>query len=594
MVKFTTKNKAIRMKQNISSRFLWLSILIINLLLANACRNVTPQIKQYTTALDYPIEKEAIAEKAIVVSAHPLASEVGVAILRQGGNAIDATIAIQFALAVVYPRAGNIGGGGLMVIRNADGSTDALDYREKAPNAASRDMYLDSLGNVREGLSVAGHLASGVPGTVAGMWAAHQKYGTLKWKDLIEPAIQLARNGFLLTESEVSRLNSGKSTFEKYSTQPSAFTNRDTFLLDDKFIQTELAFTLERIAQNGKDGFYKGETADLIVAEMKRGNGIISLNDLESYEAAWRKPVEATYKQYKVISMPPPSSGGIAIIQMLKMIEDYPLKDYGFHTAESVHLMAEVERRAFADRAEYLGDPDFYNVPVEKLLDKNYLKQRMSNYHETLPTPSDSIVNAFELQTESFETTHTSVVDAMGNAVAVTTTLNSNFGNKVVVGGAGFFLNNEMDDFSVKPGVPNQFGLVGAEANAIQPQKRMLSSMTPTILEKDGKWFMVLGAPGGSTIITAVFQTIVNVIEFDMPLYQAVQAGRFHHQWKPDEIWIEGDQFPVAVRETLEQHGYIFRDLKRMAVIKAIQQLPDGKLVGVGDTRNPDDTAMGY
>ncbi len=582
------------MKKNISSRFLWLSILIINLLLANACRNVTPQIKQYTTALDYPIEKEVIAEKAMVVSAHPLASEVGVAILRQGGNAIDATIAIQFALAVVYPRAGNIGGGGLMVIRNADGSTDALDYREKAPSAASRDMYLDSLGNVREGLSVAGHLASGVPGTVAGMWAAHQKYGTLKWKDLIEPAIQLARNGFLLTESEVSRLNSGKSTFEKYSTQTNAFTNRDTFLLDDKFIQTELAFTLERIAQNGKDGFYKGETADLIVAEMKRGNGIISLNDLESYEVAWRKPVEATYKQYKVISMPPPSSGGIAIIQMLKMIEDYPLKDYGFHTAESVHLMAEVERRAFADRAEYLGDPDFYNVPVEKLLDKNYLKQRMSNYHETLPTPSDSIVNAFELQTESFETTHTSVVDAMGNAVAVTTTLNSNFGNKVVVGGAGFFLNNEMDDFSVKPGVPNQFGLVGAEANAIQPQKRMLSSMTPTILEKDGKWFMVLGAPGGSTIITAVFQTIVNVIEFDMPLYQAVQAGRFHHQWKPDEIWIEGDQFPVAVRETLEQRGYIFRDLKRMAVIKAIQQLPDGKLVGVGDTRNPDDTAMGY
>ncbi len=582
------------MKQNISFLLLWLSMLAISILSVNACRNVTPQIKQYTKVADYPIEKEAIAEKAMVVSAHPLASEVGVAILRQGGNATDAAIAVQFALAVVYPRAGNIGGGGLMVIRNMNGSTDALDYREKAPNAASRDMYLDSLGNVREGLSVAGHLASGVPGTVAGMWAAHEKYGTLKWKDLIAPAIQLARNGFLLTESEVNRLNSGKSTFEKYSTQPSAFTSQDTFLLNDRLIQTDLAFTLERIAEGGKDGFYKGETADLIVAEMKRGNGIISLNDLENYEAIWRKPIEANYKQYKVISMPPPSSGGVAIIQMLKMIEDYPLKDYGFHTAESVHLMAEVERRAFADRAEYLGDPDFYDVPMEKLLDKNYLTQRMSNYHETLPTPSDSIASNFKVQVESFETTHTSVVDAMGNAVSVTTTLNSNFGNKVVVGGAGFFLNNEMDDFSVKPGVPNQFGLVGAEANAIQPQKRMLSSMTPTILEKDGKWFMVLGAPGGSTIITAVFQTIVNVVEFDMPLYKAVQAGRFHHQWKPDEIWIEGDQFPVAVREILEQRGYTFRDLKRMAVIKAIQRLPDGKLVGVGDTRNPDDTAMGY
>lgn len=556
---------------------------------------MAPPIKQYTNVADYPIEKEAVAEKAMVVSAHPLASEVGVAILKQGGNAIDATIAVQFALAVVYPRAGNIGGGGLMVIRNADGSTDALDYREKAPEAASRDMYLDTLGNVREGLSVAGHLASGVPGTVAGMWAAHQKYGTLKWADLVAPAIELAQKGFLLTATEANRLNGTKNSFKKYSTQPSAFTSQDSFLLNDKWTQTDLAFTLERIAKKGKDGFYKGETADLIVAEMKRGNGIIALNDLENYEAIWRKPIEANYKQYKIISMPPPSSGGVAVIQMLKMIEDYPLKDYGFHTAESVHLMAEVERRAFADRAEYLGDPDFYEVPVAKLLDGNYLKQRMSSYHATLATPSDSVdASDFNVSLESFETTHTSVVDAMGNAVSVTTTLNSNFGNKVVVGDAGFLLNNEMDDFSVKPGVPNQFGLVGAEANAIQAKKRMLSSMTPTILEKEGKLFLVLGAPGGSTIITAVLQTIVNVIEFEMPLYQAVQAGRFHHQWKPDEIWIEGDQFPATVRDSLTQRGYTFRDVNRMAVIKAIQRLPDGKLVGVGDMRNPDDTAMGY
>ncbi len=564
----------------------------MNVLLFNlACQNATP-VEENTI---YEVQKEVIADSAMVVSAHPLASDVGATILKKGGNAVDAAIAVQFALAVVYPRAGNLGGGGLMVIRNADGSTDALDYREKAPAAADRDMYLDSLGNVVKGLSTTGHLAAGVPGTVAGMWQAHQKYGSLEWQELVMPAMELAKNGFQLSETEADRLNQYKKSFEEQSTRPSVFTSQDSFEVGYNLVQEQLTQTLDRILKQGHDGFYQGKTAVLIVEEMQRGGGIISHKDLIDYKATWRRPIEAAYKDYKIISMPPPSSGGVALVQMLKMIEEYPLNEYGFHSEKAVHLMAEAERRAYADRAEHLGDMDFYKVPLDMLLDKAYLDRRMSNFHETLPTPSASIAAGdFEVALESFETTHTSIVDAAGNAVAVTTTLNGNYGCKVVVSGAGFFLNNEMDDFSAKPGVPNMFGLVGGEANAIQPGKRMLSSMTPTILEKDGNWYMVLGAPGGSTIITAVFQTIVNAIEFDMPLYEAVQAGRFHHQWKPDEIWIEGGQFPAETQAALEANGYTFRDRKRMAVIKAIQRLEDGKIVGVGDTRNPDDDAEGF
>ncbi|MEL6945492.1 MAG: gamma-glutamyltransferase, partial [Bacteroidota bacterium] len=396
-----------------------------------------------------------------------------------GGNAVDAVIAVQFALAVVYPRAGNIGGGGFMVIRQADGSTNALDYREKAPAAASRDMYLDSAKNVIQGLSTIGHLASGVPGTVAGMWEAHQKYGKLEWSELVRPAYELAKNGFKLSVTETNRLNRFKSYFKEYNTTENIFTQQDTFLKGSNLVQSELAATLKLIEAGGKDGFYQGKTADLLVAEMERGNGIITLEDLANYEAQWRTPITADYKNYRLISMPPSSSGGIAVAQMLKMIENYPLNKYGFHTPESVHLMAEVERRAFADRSKHLGDSDFYDVPMEELLSDEYLKGRMADYDDYYPTSSDSIAGGeFEMVLESFETTHTSIVDAEGNAVSVTTTLNSNYGSKVVVGGAGFFMNNEMDDFSSKPGVPNQFGLIGAEANAIQPGKRMLSSMT--------------------------------------------------------------------------------------------------------------------
>lgn len=568
-----------------------LSLVLFFSLLLHSCQKST----SVSDAPIYQIDKNITEDSAMVVSAHPLASDVGATILKKGGNAVDAVIAVQFALAVVYPRAGNIGGGGFMVIRQADGMIDALDYREKAPAAANRDMYLDSAKNVVEGLSTIGHLASGVPGTVAGMWEAHQKYGNLEWTELVHPAYELAKNGFQLSVTEANRLNRFQPYFKEHNTIENAFTKQDTFLKGFNLVQSELAATLKLIEEQGKEGFYQGKTAELLVEEMKRGEGIITLEDLANYDAKWRNPITADYKNYRLISMPPSSSGGIAVAQMLKMIEDYPLSDFGFHTPESVHLMAEVERRAFADRSKHLGDSDFYEVPIEELLSDEYLASRMADYDDYYPTSSNSISGgAFEMALESFETTHTSIVDAEGNAVSVTTTLNSNYGSKVVVRGAGFFMNNEMDDFSSKPGVPNQFGLVGAEANAIQPGKRMLSSMTPSIVEKDGQLFMVVGAPGGSTIITAVFQTIINVIEFDMDLNDAVQAGRFHHQWRPDEIWIEKENFPTSVKDSLEARGYNFRELQRMAIIKAIEVLPNGDLNGVGDVRNPDDDAEGF
>ncbi|MCB9275342.1 MAG: gamma-glutamyltransferase [Lewinellaceae bacterium] len=553
-----------------------------------------PSCTKTTHKLGYQADKNIFAEQAAVVSPHPLASEIGLEVLRQGGNAIDAAVAVQFAIAVVYPRAGNLGGGGFMVIRLADGQAASLDYREKAPMAANRDMYLDSTGNVVDGLSRDGALAAGVPGTVAGLLEAHARYGRLNLERLIQPAITLAERGFRLSETEARRLNSFQSAFRKFNDTPNPFI-RDTFLTGQRLAQKELSHTLRLIKEKGKAGFYEGPVAEAIVAECKSGNGIISLDDLKLYQAAWRVPVIGAYKNYKAISMPPSSSGGIVLVQMLKMVEPYPLASYGFHSARAVHLMAEAERRAFADRAEYLGDSDFYDVPRDSLLSETYLRHRMASFNPTRATISDSIfAGRISLRKESFETTHTSIVDAEGNAVSVTTTLNSNFGSKIWVDGAGFFLNNEMDDFSAKPGEPNQFGLVGAEANSIQPGKRMLSAMTPTIIEKDGQLFMVLGAPGGPTIITAVFQVFLNVAEFGMGLEEAVNAGRFHHQWLPDEILIERDAFPDSTRQTLEIMGHHFAETGRMAVIKAIQRLPDGRLQAVGDFRNPDDDAVGY
>lgn len=544
---------------------------------------------------DYSIQKSTVADSAMVVSPHPLASEIGVAILQDGGNAVDAIVGVQFALAVVFPRAGNIGGGGFMVYRSGDGETAALDYREKAPAAAYRDMYLDENGDVSPTLSRKGHLAVGVPGTVAGLIAAHKKYGSLPLQRLIQPAIDLARNGFKITETEANRLNRYQNDFREFHADDSPFV-RDTFLPGHRLVQTDLANTLERIRDHGRNGFYTGTTAQLVVDEMQRGNGIITLEDLENYEATWREPVIQEYSdQYRMISMPPSSSGGIALGQLLGIVEEYPLADFGFHSTEAVHLMTEAERRVYADRAQHLGDSDYYDVPRDSLLNDTYLDLRMADFEMKSAGSSDSTeAGAFAQMKESFETTHTSIVDPMGNAASITTTLNSNYGSKVFANGAGFFLNNEMDDFSAKPGVPNQFGLVGAEANAIQPGKRMLSSMTPTIFEKDGELFMVIGAPGGSTIITAVFQVFVNVADFEMPLDEAVAAGRFHHQWLPDMLTVEKGGLPDEVLQELEAMGHSIREINRMAVIKAIQVLPDGRLHGAGDPRNPDDDAKGF
>lgn len=546
------------------------------------------------TATSYSAHKEAKAEAAMVVTPHPLASAVGLKILKQGGNAVDAAVAVQWAMAVVYPRAGNIGGGGFMLIRRANGEAASLDYREKAPALASRDMYLDAQGNVVEGLSISGHLASGVPGAVAGLFEAHARHGKLPMAKLMNPAIELAQKGFAISHGEADRLNAYQADFRKYNEAPNPFF-KDKWQAGDLLVQSELARTLQLIRDNGPDGFYKGETAREIVAEMKSANGIISLDDLAAYQAKWRKPISGQYKQYRILSMPPPSSGGVALVQMLDMLEPYPLAQWGFHSTQTVHTMAEAMRRAYADRAEHLGDSDFYTVPVDSLLAASYLQQRMAGFSPDSATLSQSILaGQFKLTLESFETEHTSIVDQEGNAVSVTTTLNSNYGSKVWVSGAGFFLNNEMDDFSVKPGVPNQFGLVGAEANAVAPGKRMLSSMTPTIVEKDGKLFMVLGAPGGSTIITGVLQVFLNVVEFGLPLDQAVSAGRFHHQWLPDQILMENNALSESTTAALTAKGHRFQTAKAIAVVKAIVRLPDGRLHGAADPRNPDDDARGF
>ncbi|MEM1214482.1 MAG: gamma-glutamyltransferase [Bacteroidota bacterium] len=566
------------------------SVILVFVALSSACEKAPAQ-------LDYSAEQSAYFPEAAVASAHPLASDVGKQILERGGNAVDAAVAVQLALAVVYPRAGNIGGGGFLVYRAADGTTDALDYREKAPAAASRDMYLDENKDPVDGLSTRGHLACGVPGTVAGLVAAHEKYGALPWKDLVQPAIDLAKNGFLLSETEASRLNRFQEDFKEFNDEICPFVRTDTtgWQTADRIAQQDLAATLRRIREKKSAGFYAGKTAELFVAEMEANGGLITAADLAAYEPVWRQPITFDYHDYRLISMPPSSSGGIALAQMLGMVENYPLAEYGYHSTAAIHLMAEAERRAYADRAEYLGDMDYYPVPVDSLIAEPYLLQRMETFRPDSASVSTAVgAGDYNMQKESFETTHTSIVDAAGNAVSLTTTLNSNFGNKVMVDGAGFFLNNEMDDFSIKPGTPNQFGLVGKEANAIAPGKRMLSSMTPTIIEKDGQLYMVLGAPGGSTIITAVFQVFVNVAEFGMPLDSAVWAPRFHHQWLPDMIWAEPNVMTDSIRAELAGMGHQFRDVKRMAVIKAIVRTADGQLHAVGDKRNPDDDVSGY
>jgi gamma-glutamyltranspeptidase/glutathione hydrolase len=480
--------------------------------------------------------RNIVADSGMVVSAHPESSRIGVAILKKGGNAVDAAVATEFALAVCYPEAGNIGGGGFMLVRESDGSTDLVDYREKAPLQASRDMYLDSSGSVVEGLSTETHLASGVPGTVEGLYNIHSKYGILTFKEVIQPAVDLARNGFPVTQGQAADLNSNRENFINRNRSLPAFVKNQPWKEGDTLKQPDLARTLERIRDYGRDGFYSGTTARLIVKEMQRGNGIITALDLSEYRSVFRDPVSHDYHGYKIISASPPSGGGILLLQILGMIEPYDLKQMGFHTWQSVHLIAEAERRAFADRSQYLGDPGFTSIPLDGLLNNDYLLERMRSYDKDSATPSSEINPGSPLPAVSEETTHYSVADRMGNAVAATTTLNGTFGTSIVIDSAGFLMNNQMDDFSVKPGFPNMYGLVGGEANSIQPAKRMLSSMTPVIIERDGKLFMVLGSPGGSTIPTSVLQVIMNVIDYNMNIRQAVDTGRFHHQWLPDKL----------------------------------------------------------
>lgn len=542
-------------------------------------------------AFSYTVQKKVIVDNGAVVSAHPLASQAGVEILKKGGNAFDAAIATQLALAVVYPQAGNLGGGGFMVAKLSDGREVSIDYREMAPGKASRDMYVDSYGVAQTDKSQDGHLSSGVPGTIAGLFES-AKYGKLSFDKLIQPAIELAEKGFVIRDREAKNLNGLQDELKKFNTQMPVFVKSTPWKAGDTLIQTDLSNTLKRIRDKGAAGFYEGETARLIVEEMKRGGGIITLDDLKNYKAKPREPHTFSYKGYKIIGMPMPSSGGLLLHQMMKMIEDKNIGSMGFQSEQAVQLMTEVERRAFADRAEYMGDADFYKVPVKMLTNEIYLQVRMKNFDTSKATPSTDIKPGVLLRAESEETTHLSVIDKDGNAVAVTTTLNNSYGSRTVVGGAGFFLNDEMDDFSIKPGVPNMYGAIGGEANAIYPGKRMLSSMTPTIVLKDDKPFIVTGTPGGTTIPTSVFQTLVNILEFNMSTEDAVYKPKFHHQWLPDTLEVEKG-FPQVVKDALNKKGYAIKERSGIGRTEVIKVLPGGKFEAVADRRGDDD-AEGY
>ena len=541
-------------------------------------------------AFHYTIQKRAIGGQGAVSSAHPLASLVGLFILKKGGNAFDAAIATQLALAVVYPVAGNLGGGGFLVGYTDEKKAITIDYREKAPSAASKNMYLDSLGNPLLILSQNGHLASGVPGSVAGFFAAHH-YGKLSFTEIIQPAIDLAANGFAITASQAESFNEDRNEFIQYNTVVPVFVKSQPWKAGDTLIQKDLAATLIRIRDKGLKGFYEGETAELISAEMKRGKGIITKEDLTAYKAIEREPIQFDYKDHTIIGMPMPSSGGLLIKQMLKMIEDRHIESMGFQTPESVQLMVEVERRAFADRAEFMGDQDYVKVPVQTLGSDAYLKKRMIDFIPGKATSSTQI-SPGNVNPESEETTHLSVADQYGNAVGVTTTLNGGYGSKTVVGGAGFFLNNEMDDFTVKPGVPNMYGALGKDANAISPGKRMLSSMSPTIVLKHNKPYLVVGTPGGTTIPTSVFQTLVNIIDFHQTPKDAVNNPKFHHQWLPDEVMIEHD-FSINTANDLKGMGYKIGNRGEIGRTEVIQiewkKKKVQKMEAIGDKRGDDD-----
>tara|TARA_Y100000746_G_scaffold232748_1_gene251149 strand:- start:5650 stop:7329 length:1680 start_codon:yes stop_codon:yes gene_type:complete len=543
------------------------------------------------SCIDKPTNQGLIAKNGMVVSAREEASKIGVEILKKGGNAFDAMIATDLALAVSYQSAGNIGGGGFMVYRKADGQTGALDYREKAALTATKDMYLDDEGNIIKGMSLVGAMAVGVPGTIAGIFEVHSKFGSLPIEALFQPAIDLAKNGIIITKKQSNRIKRHQNYFKLANKEKIPFQGKIN--RGDTLKFPNLANTLDRIMKNGRDEFYKGKTAKKLVDFINDNNGIISLKDLELYEAVWRDPIEFSYDNLKIISMSPPSSGGICLEQIMKMIEPYEIHKMEHNSLDYFKLLVEAERRSFADRSYYLGDPDFVSIPKEELVSDEYILDRMSNFSFDSPTPSDEISYGKVEILESEETTHYSIVDQFGNAISVTTTLNGTYGSQLYCSELGFFLNNEMDDFSSKPGSPNMFGLIGGSANKIEPQKRMLSSMTPTIVEKDNKLLMTLGSPGGSRIITSVLQTILNVHEFDMNMNKAVNSPRFHHQWMPDSIKIESNSFNPKLIEELKLFGYNIGYKDPIGIVDGILALPSGFLEGGADNRG-DDTAIGF
>ncbi|WP_288063470.1 gamma-glutamyltransferase [Rodentibacter caecimuris] len=559
---------------------------------SNSALTTNTASARYDSSTD--IFQPIYAKNGMVASEQAIATQVGVEILKQGGNAVDAAVAVGFALAVVLPNAGNIGGGGFMVLHNEKTGEDlALDFRETAPLKASRDMYLDANGQVEDGKSLFTHFAVGVPGTVAGMEMALKKWGTMPLHKVLEPAIKLAEEGFPISQTLANLLDTEKEVLGKWQSSRKIFFKNDrTLAAGEQLIQKDLANSLKLIAKEGAKAFYEGEIAEKIVQEMKQHNGLISLEDMRNYKAIERRPIVGNYRGYKVVTMPPPSSGGIHLVQLFNMLENYPLDEFGANSAKTIHYLAESMKLAYADRSEYLGDPDFVKIPVSGLISKNYANSLIQNIKENYARPATEIKPGEPQPYESDQTTHYSVMDSAGNAVAVTYTLNLNFGSGIVAEGTGILLNNEMDDFSAKPGVANAFGLIGGDANAIEAKKRPLSSMTPTIVLKDNKPWLVTGSPGGARIITTVLQSISNTIDYNMNPAEAIVAPRIHHQWLPDELRIEEGISPDTLA-LLKAKGHKIKLKAPMGRVQIIQAR-DGGFYGYSDPRNPDGKTLGF